>query len=397
MYGSYIKQITCSCQRVRDHIYSSARKYYYYSTHQLDAPLPPNNKTLMRLPTQVGGFSHPPVLKMEPHFILKPLHSNNRGLRELAFYEAIRTCCSSGSENTTHTNTICTFRIDNAAAYYLESMRLNTVEEDTTENVRMFRTIGRNFVLTTWGLLDKLVLGNATTLVPDPCLLDAKNSLLLSRNILQKEVEMLRQLSHFVPSYHGLSSITEGGDYIVLRDLTAHYTNPCVMDLKMGVQTYEPDDSWEKQVKNRCKYPQQELFGLRIVGMRICHDSGPQSYQLYDKYYGYSITSETQLQAAFRLYFTNNHQIQKSVILEFTNQLGNIRSWFEQNQSLCFYSSSLLLVYDGCGNDNATSTRPPILRMIDLGHVRRNLGGDHCYLFGIQTLEKHLQMLLEGG
>mmetsp|Transcript_27261 Transcript_27261/g.39068 ORF Transcript_27261/g.39068 Transcript_27261/m.39068 type:complete len:344 (+) Transcript_27261:2-1033(+) len=343
----------------------------------------------MRLPTQVGGFSHPPVLKMEPNFILKPLHSNNRGLRELAFYEAIRTCCSSS------------FRIDNEVANYLESMRINTIEEDTTENVGMFPTIGRNHAITSWGILDKLVLWIATTLIPDPCLLDAENSLLLSRNILQKEVQMLRQLSHFVPSYHGLSPTAQGGDYIVLRDLTAHYTNPCVLDLKMGVQTYEPDDSWEKQVKNKCKYPQQELFGLRIVGMRIiCHDTtdDPQRYQLYDKHYGYSITSETQLQAAFRLYFTSNRQIQKSVILEFTNQLQNIRSWFEQNQSLCFYSSSLLLVYDGCGNnDNATSSRRPILRMIDLGHVRRNLGGDHGYLFGIQTLEKHLQILLEGG
>ena len=66
--------------------------------------------------------------------------------------------------------------------------------------------------------------------------------------------------------------------------------------------------------------------------------------------------------------------------------------WFEENKSLRFYASSLLIVYEG---DMSADTDVASIKMIDFGRVRREAGGDTGYMHGLSTLQSIFTDLLE--
>ena len=71
-----------------------------------------------------------------------------------------------------------------------------------------------------------------------------------------------------MPSYYGLLGPLTGrllgpDCYLLLRDTTATFTRPCVIDIKMGRQTYEPSSPAEKVDYEKKKYPEQATFGFR--------------------------------------------------------------------------------------------------------------------------------------
>ena len=293
------------------------------------------------------------------------------------------------------------------AASFLASMRLPANLEQTHlfDKELLKEKQSAQSLATGWEMLDTIMLWLAT-LIQDDAVMEAEYSVFSSQSRIRNEILMLQRLSSFVPSYHGiiaspnevLSGTLSHDAYLVLQDLTTQFTKPCVLDLKMGGHSYEPDASFLKKEKEISKYPEQDTFGFRFVGMRVYDPSHPESvdseYRLFDKYYGYSLKTEEQLQDSFRLFFTDPSTglVRVDVVQVLLNQLQTIQSWFEQNQSLCFYSSSLLLSYEGRPSSN--NPESPILRMIDFGHVRRELGGDHGYVHGIKTVKRHLSRLL---
>ena len=66
--------------------------------------------------------------------------------------------------------------------------------------------------------------------------------------------------------------------------------------------------------------------------------------------------------------------------------------WFEENKSLRFYASSLLIVYEG---DISADTDVASIKMIDFGRVRREGGGDTGYMHGLNTIQNIFTDLLE--
>ena len=66
--------------------------------------------------------------------------------------------------------------------------------------------------------------------------------------------------------------------------------------------------------------------------------------------------------------------------------------WFDENKSLRFYASSLLIVYEG---DISVDTDMASIKMIDFGRVRREAGGDTGYTHGLNTLQNIFTSLLE--
>ncbi|CAD7933953.1 unnamed protein product [Amoebophrya sp. A120] len=56
--------------------------------------------------------------------------------------------------------------------------------------------------------------------------------------------------------------------YLVLQDVTHNMLLPCVCDIKIGQQTYDPLASASKRKKCIEKYPLQEKLGFRLVGMK---------------------------------------------------------------------------------------------------------------------------------
>jgi Inositol polyphosphate kinase len=222
--------------------------------------------------------------------------------------------------------------------------------------------------------------------------------------------------------------------YLLLQSLTRTYARPCVMDLKMGTETYEPDCTDEKRRRESSKYAMQDVFGFRIIGMRIYEphhdDADDKGFRLFSKEYGRSLVEREQVSEAFRLFFSAGLKKQKSgpadsngsssaatstsprprrpddgqdadqrlrlkAVSSVLLQLRSLRRWFEEhNTSLQFRASSLLFIYEGDpsrgGNGDVT-----MLKMIDFGHVRRVPGGDAGYLTGIKNLTQILTEILE--
>jgi 1D-myo-inositol-tetrakisphosphate 5-kinase/inositol-polyphosphate multikinase len=250
---------------------------------------------------------------------------------------------------------------------------------------------------------------------------------------VKREIEEIRRLANFTAPYYGVTGqrgvsaspdcpygIAEGA-HLLLNDLTINFSKPCVMDLKMGTQTYEPDAPEEKCLRESGKYLQQEQFGFRIVGMRIYDpkhaDADPKGFRHFDKSYGRSLDTREALLDALRLFFsagikpvdlsaqsqhtnTNNgtngdanaqEKVRTRVISNMMLELRPFRRFFDENKSLRFYASSLLIVYEGDVSKENTAS----IKMIDFGRVRRDPAGDIGCNIGLRTLKHMLTDVLE--
>ena len=77
--------------------------------------------------------------------------------------------------------------------------------------------------------------------------------------------EALHGLAEHVVDYHGVIKLEPdtqaawgaGPEYLVLGDKTNAFAKPCVMDVKIGTQTFEPDAPADKQARDLAKYPRQ--------------------------------------------------------------------------------------------------------------------------------------------
>ena len=57
--------------------------------------------------------------------------------------------------------------------------------------------------------------------------------------------------------------------YLKLDDITKRFRKPCIMDVKIGLQSYEEDAPPEKKKQALLKYPYLKSVGFQILGMRV--------------------------------------------------------------------------------------------------------------------------------
>lgn len=377
---------------------------------------------------QVGGVSvhKRPLLCLKPDYILKPLQTDHRGIREIAFYEAIY---HANQKRTAH-------------AY---SVFLNGKEPK------------KNTIRKCGELIDTLAVALAI-LLQDPVVTGSEEIIREAWKQVKKEVDALSRLSKFTAPYYGLVGqrqvnpestpygLSEDA-HLLLQDLTTNFSKPNVIDLKIGTHSYEPDASEEKIARESSKYAQQALFGFRIVGMRVYDPNHPDAdesnYVFYNKAYGRSLTTQHEVSGAFRRYLsagydfpneegvkvadltdtstvdtTNGSSINSSsnnnnrsaasaqvlrskTIANLLLELRPLRRWFDENESMLrFYASSLLIVYEGDTSKTPDSGLVSV-KMIDFGRVRRKESTDQSasdtgYQIGLQNLydiltELHLE------
>lgn len=279
-------------------------------------------------------------------WILKPLHCQTRGFREIAFYEAIQ----------------------------------QAIEYDDTYNDEKY-TLKHGFLLYhDFNLLKEL----ASFTVPYHGII-TNNSQIYSSCELKSELVQLPSNTH-----------------LILSDMTRGFHRPNIMDLKIGRKTYEPDATLEKVQSQTRKYPQQEHFGFRIVGMRIykySNDTEKGEYQILDKHTCRLFKDSDDFLNVFQSFF-NGHNMHHSLaqtermflIQSVIRKLNELYEWFQRNKVYAFYASSILLIVEG---DRHTSKRDAFdLKMIDFAHVRHHDGGDHDYIHGIITISSLLEKLL---
>lgn len=192
-------------------------------------------------------------------------------------------------------------------------------------------------------------------------------------------------LKKVTPKFHGVVN-QDGETYLSLENLTHGMLEPCVLDLKMGTQTYDENATPEKIAREKKKYPPQEKIGFRIVGMKTKHGN---EWWKSSRDWCMDITEDT-MTSALREFFTDGVSVRNAVVDKVLEQLNDIETILSVASTWRMYGSSLLIVFDAANLSSVT------VKMIDFAHVfpiQEYGGKDHGYLDGLMFLRHSLKTI----
>lgn len=226
-----------------------------------------------------------------------------------------------------------------------------------------------------------------------------------------------------LPKFYG----REDSESIKIENLTHGFARPCVMDLKMGVQTVEDDESsLLKKVKMRALdvVTRSKSAGCRLEGLSMYRTLENRRVK-GTKAQSHSISAHVNvsLQDVLTFFLTDESGVRTDLALRFQTAIEGILRQFQKNDKYRFIGSSILLIYD---NDNYTPYMrwaralrklhlidPSVrlredqisgltrrtkcdVRMIDFAHtgpMPKGMTTDEGYITGLHTILKALKAI----
>ena len=190
-----------------------------------------------------------------------------------------------------------------------------------------------------------------------------------------------------MPKYYGVETMPDGSAYLKLEDVTAGMSKPCILDLKMGTQTYDEKATPEKIAKEKKKYPPQSTIGFRFVGMKWWLVD-EKEYAQSTREWCMSLTPDD-IPVALMSFFDNGRTVRKDLIPSLLEQLRAIRTCRADNPKWRMYGSSILVVYDGADD----ARHDVVVKIIDFAHVFpiRDGGVDAGYIHGVDFMIQALE------
>lgn len=203
---------------------------------------------------------------------------------------------------------------------------------------------------------------------------------------------------------------------LVMEDLVASYTYPCIMDIKVGVRHYDDDASAEKRARHirKAAATTSATVGIRVTGSQV-YKATRGTLLFRDKYHGRRLR-EPQLAGELAHFFHDGAALRRPALAAIIARLRALLADVEEQRTFNFYSSSILLIYEGdeaatgasrgppppppppvgnghaggAGDDGTPPTGPPVhtdVRMIDFAHTQPSRGAmDEGYALGLRNL-----------
>ncbi|XP_063243218.1 uncharacterized protein LOC134542688 [Bacillus rossius redtenbacheri] len=191
------------------------------------------------------------------------------------------------------------------------------------------------------------------------------------------------ELRKFTPRYLGSTTVNindKGMKCLMLEDVTSGFVEPCIMDIKIGRQTWDPEASMEKIENERAKYVEcRKHFAFCIPGFQVYRTTTGKVLRL-GKDYGKKLDKDT-VKEALKLFLNADcGGLSRLLVLQFLAKLWNVLRWCRTQHKYRIYSSSLLLAYDArrlrqaLRKDRGTPDRPMSPSLGRAHSLKLNLG-----------------------
>eukprot|EP00210_Caulerpa_lentillifera_P006436 g6148.t1 len=181
------------------------------------------------------------------------------------------------------------------------------------------------------------------------------------------------ELRRFVPTFYGCISLATTADrpHLILQDVVYGYSKPCVMDVKIGYRTWysSADERYNQRAKKKDSLTTQATIGFKICGWQV-YDKIKRKFHRVSKSKCKTM-SENQVHEALKKFADNKSGIGAMEVYSSCNgaisQLRELRNWFQNQGMFKFYSSSVLVTYDGdaeCVEDLNVQ-----IKLVDFAHT----------------------------
>ena len=196
--------------------------------------------------------------------------------------------------------------------------------------------------------------------------------------------------------------------YLLLENLVAGYTHPCVIDIKIGTRQYADNVSTAKKERKMAKAASSTIstLGLRLSGMQVYRGAGGGRFLCRDKYYGRALSDDGFFGAIEEYLLVEPEDqdekpsLRLDVLEALDERVAKMAKTVESLESYRFYTSSLLITYDG-EQKNVPGSQLINLRIIDFAHATfeglddevKHEGPDQGFLFGLKSLRQILSKL----
>lgn len=206
----------------------------------------------------------------------------------------------------------------------------------------------------------------------------------------------------FTPKYFGVktrrNSQDEESEFLVIENLTKGMKKACVMDIKIGAKTYNPEASEKKKAQEDAKYVgTKKPLGFSVLGMNVFTGESFQDAKVLDKEFGKTLSKENVKDVVKHFLNTDENDPEVVSIIAgcFLKQLKEILALFKKQTVFHLFGSSLLFLYDADAIEKFKETKDSEklgeavkLKMIDFAHVFLEEEIDENYIFGIENLVK---------